>query len=224
VRGGIWHDLGRLAYPEALAVQHRIADERARGLRPDTLLLLEHPATVTLGRRAADRDVVWSGARLAQSQIAVERVGRGGGATYHGPGQLVGYPIVAISHHGRGVRQFVDDLESVLVEATRNRGVAAERRPGRPGVFVAGRKLASIGIEVRRGVSRHGFAWNVDIDLRPFEAIVPCCDPDLRMTDLSREAATRITIAEAREALLGAWQSRFGKFEEETLDELEAHG
>jgi len=223
VSGGIWHGLGCVSYRAGLAIQDRVADERARGIRPDTLLLLEHPPTVTLGRRGSHRDLVWSVDRLVESRIGVERAGRGGGATYHGPGQLVGYPIVRVSHQGRGVRRFVADLETLLVEASRVFEVAAERRAGRTGVWVGDRKLASIGIEVRRGISRHGFAWNVDMNLEPFQAIVPCGEPGLRLTDLSREAATKITIAAASEALLGAWRNRFGPMGEEILHELEAH-
>ena len=224
MRGAIWHRLGRVSYREALAIQERIADERVRELRPDTILVLEHPPTVTLGRRAAVGDVLWTAERLAADGIVAEPAARGGGATYHGPGQLVGYPIVRVSHHGRGVRRFVGDLESVLVEASRRLGVAADRRPEKPGVWVGERKLASIGVEIRRGVSRHGFAWNVDMDLRPFTAIVPCRDPGLSMTDLSREARTKITMAEATEALRRTWERRFGRLAEETSDELEAHG
>jgi lipoyl(octanoyl) transferase len=224
MKGGVWHALGTVPYPTSLAIQERIAGERARGLRPDTLLLLEHPPTVTLGRRAGVEDVLWSPGRLARAGIAVERAGRGGRATYHGPGQLIGYPIVRLSSHGRGVRRFLATLEALLLDVARLFEVTATRRPGHPGIWVGDRKLASIGIEVRRGVSRHGFALNVDVDPREFEAIVPCGIPGLEVTDLTREARSRISVEMAERAVVAAWRRRFGEIEEEALDGLDAAG
>jgi lipoate-protein ligase B len=224
MNGGVWHALGSVPYRTGLAIQERIGAERSRGLRPDTLLLLEHPPTVTLGRRAGAEDVLWDPDRLARAGIAVERAGRGGRATYHGPGQLIGYPIVRLSSHGRGVRRFVAGLEALLLDVARLFEVMATRRSGHPGIWVGDRKLASIGIEVRRGVSRHGFALNVDVDPRAFEAIVPCGMPGLEVTDLTREARSRISIEMAARAVLAVWTLRFGKIEEETLDGLDAAG
>jgi len=213
--GGNWQAFGVVPYCEGLGIQERVAAERARGNRPDTLLLLEHPPTITLGRRASEGDVLWHACDLERSGITVERVGRGGRATYHGPGQLVGYPIARLSCHGRGVRRFVAGLEGVLADVARRFGVVASARVGHPGVWVGAKKLGSIGIEIRGGVSRHGFALNVDMDLAPFQAIVPCGMPGLETTDLSREAGTKISIAAATGALLAAWQARFGILEEE---------
>ena len=222
MNGENWHALGVVEYRIALAAQERIAAERERGARGDTLLLLEHPPTITLGRRASAADVLWDPSRLESAGIGVERVGRGGRATYHGPGQLVGYPIVRLGRGGRGVRRFVADLEALLLEVSRGFGVRAAIRPGHPGLWVGERKLASIGVEVRGGVSRHGFALNVDVDLRPFEAIVPCGMPGLALTDLSRELGERVTVAAVSEAVVRGWRSRFGATEQETLDGCEA--
>ena len=222
MKSGIWHALEFVSYRSGLAIQDRVADECARGLRPDTLLLLEHPPTITLGRRASGADVLWDAERLGRSGIAVERVGRGGGATLHVPGQLVGYPIVRLAHGGRAVRAFVAGLEALLLDVARSFGVRADRRAGQPGVWVGDRKLASIGIEVRHGISRHGFALNVDVELALFRAIVPCGVPGLEMTDLSRETGATIRIAEATDVLVRAWRARFGTMEEETRHELEA--
>jgi len=216
---GTAHALGVVEYPTALTLQQRLADERAAELRGDTLLLLEHPPTITLGRRATDADVLWDAGRLERTGIALARVGRGGRATYHGPGQLVGYPIVRL---GRGVRRFVGDLESLLIEVAACFGVEADRRAGHPGVWIGDRKLASIGIEVRRGVTRHGFALNVDVDLEPFRAIVPCGLPGLELTDLTRETGRPVSVAAATDAVLEAWRSRFGGIEQERLDGFEA--
>jgi len=221
---GAWHALGVVEYTAALAIQQRVAAEREACLRPDTLLLLEHPPTITLGRRAGDADVLWDASRLGRAGIAVERVGRGGRATYHGPGQLVGYPIVLLEHGGRAVRRFVAELEELLLEVSEQFGVRAAVRPAHPGIWVGDKKLASIGIEVRRGVSRHGFALNTDVDLEPFAAIVPCGMPGLELTDLSRETGTTVSVATAADAVLRAWRSRFGEMEEENLDGFEAAG
>ncbi len=224
MNSGVCLALGRVPYPTALSIQERIAAERARELRPDTLLLLEHPPTITLGRRAGAEDVLWDAERLARAGIAVERVGRGGRATYHGPGQLIGYPISRLSSHGRGVRCFVSGLEALLLDVACIFEVRASRRLGHPGIWVGDRKLASIGIEVHRGVSRHGFALNVDVDPRPFEAIVPCGIPRLEVTDLTRETHSRISIEMAARAVLAAWRLRFGEIEEEAPDGLDAAG
>jgi lipoate-protein ligase B len=221
---GIWHALGLVSYAAGLEVQERIAGERERDLRPDTLLLLEHPPTITLGRRASRNDVLWNPEALARAGIAVERVRRGGQATYHGPGQLVGYPIVRLSSAGRGVRRFVESLEEMLFDVIASFGGRAERRAGHPGAWVANRKIASIGIEIRRGVSRHGFALNVDMDLGPFSAIIPCGMPGLELTDLARAGNVEVDVSAAAAAVVRAWKRRFGEFEEERLDVVEAPG
>lgn len=218
MESGIWHAVGFVSYRGGLAVQDHIAEERELDLCPDTLLLLEHPPTVTLGRRAGDMDLLWSAERLAREGISLERVSRGGGATFHGPGQLVGYPIVRVAHHGRGVRRFVTALEEVLIDVARRFGVRATVRDGHPGIWVGERKLASIGIQVRRGVSRHGFALNVKMDLAPFRAIVPCGMPGLEMTDLSREARIEVSITAASAAVVRAWQARFGEIATKDTD------
>jgi lipoate-protein ligase B len=222
MKSSIWHALGLVSYRSGLAIQDRVADERARGLRPDTLLLLEHPPTITLGHRATRADVLWDAERLGRSGIAVEWVERGGGATLHLPGQLIGYPIVRLARGGRAVRAFVRRLEALLLDVARSFGVRADRRRGHPGVWVDERKLASIGIQVSRGISRHGFALNVDVELAPFRAIVPCKMPGLEMTDLCREAGAVIRVAEVIDVVARAWGAHFGTRGEETSNELEA--
>jgi lipoate-protein ligase B len=210
--------LGRVPYVDALRAQEERARLRIADAVPDALLLLEHPPTVTFGRRAAADDLAVERSVLERRGVSLFSVGRGGRATYHGPGQLVGYPIVRLSREGRGVRRFVGALENALVATARALGVAADRRVGHPGVWVEEAKLASIGIEVHRGVVRHGFALNVDMDLGPFGAIVPCGVPGLPMTDLSRAAGRSVTIAEATARLLDAWAMEFGEIREEGSD------
>lgn len=201
--------LGSVPYRRGLALQERLADEVARGEHPGVLLLLEHPPTVTLGRRASAGDLRVAADRLDRLGVEVVRVGRGGGATVHAPGQLVGYPIVRLKAGGRAVRRFVDTLEGLLEEACLRLGIDAHRREGSPGLFAAGRKVASLGLEIRRGVVRHGFALNVDMDVSSFDWIVPCRTPGLQVTDLSRVAGRRIALADAVALVREAWTRRF---------------
>lgn len=219
-----WCYLGRVSYAGGIAIQERLASARAERRCPDTLLLLEHPPTVTLGRHACERDVVWSAEEFARRGIPLVRVGRGGGATYHGPGQLVGYPIVAVAHAGRGVRRFIESLEEILLDVAATFGVAAERHSGFPGIWVGDEKLASIGIEIHRGVSRHGFAINVNMDLAPFSGIAPCGMAGLLMTDLSRAAGSPVSLENAVAAAVRAWRERFGEIAEENANEFRCGG
>ncbi|MGH7856908.1 MAG: lipoyl(octanoyl) transferase LipB, partial [Candidatus Binatia bacterium] len=202
-----------------MATQRRLFAERLDDRRPDTLLLLEHPPTITLGKRATAADLRRSPSELARSGVAVFHVGRGGAATAHAPGQLVGYPIVRLGRGGRSVRQYVAGLEEVLCAAAARFGVAAGTRRDHPGVWVGEAKLASIGVEVHRGVSLHGFALNVDMDLAVFAAIVPCGLPELVPTDLSRACGVRVSVADAAAAVIAAWRERFGDIEEEDPNE-----
>ncbi len=178
--------LGRWPYDEALALQETLVTAVIEGREPEQLLLLEHPPVYTLGRGADAADLRDAPARLG---IPVYRVGRGGGATYHGPGQLVAYPIVRLRSGGRDVHGYVRALEQALVDTCAAFGVAATTPAGQTGVWVADRKIASIGIGVRRGVAWHGIALNVAADLSPFAAITVCRSDGLRMIDLATAAA-----------------------------------
>jgi len=197
--------LGRIAYRDAWALQVALAAARSDGLLAgDQLLLLEHDPVLTLGRNAAEGHVLAPAALLAERGIEVVRVERGGEVTYHGPGQLVAYPIVALaapaggaaaSNDRRlGVRSFVEALEGAMADACRALGVEAGPRPGHPGCWVdAGgplpRKIGALGIRVARGVSFHGIALNVTTDLGAFDLIDPCGMPGLRSTSIERELA-----------------------------------
>jgi lipoyl(octanoyl) transferase len=171
--------LGRVDYREAVALQERLRERVQAGELPDLLLLLEHPPVYTTGRRSEPGELP------ATTAIDVVETDRGGKLTYHGPGQLVGYPIM----HVPNVRAFVETMESALVTALTEAGVAARVREGREytGVWVEDRKIASIGIHVSRRVSMHGFAVNVDNDLSPFGDVIACGLPDVRMTSLEAE-------------------------------------
>ena len=178
-------DLGVVHYDAALRLQEALRDHRIRGEVPDLLLLQEHSPVYTLGR-AATLDHLGA---AATGTVPVRRVGRGGYATFHGPGQLVGYPIIDLSHRGADVHAYLRCLESALIRAVGGCGVAAGRIAGRPGVWVERRKLGSIGIGVRRWVTTHGFALNVSTDLAYFDAIVPCGLSGVRMTSLLAEGS-----------------------------------
>jgi lipoate-protein ligase B len=177
--------LGRADYDETHGLQEELREHRLRAAMPDVLLLLEHPPVYTLGRNA---DGKYLGA-AANGLIPVRRVSRGGQVTYHGPGQLVGYAIVDLRGRGLDVSRYVRSLEEVVIRTAAACGVRGTRVVGQPGVWVANRKLASVGIGLRRWVSVHGFAMNVTTDLSHFEAIVPCGLSGVRMTSLAAEGS-----------------------------------
>jgi lipoyl(octanoyl) transferase len=184
--------LGRMAYREAHDLQHRLVAERADGRIPDQLLLLEHPPVLTLGRSSDASHIVAGPATLAARAIEVLRAERGGEVTYHGPGQLVAYPIVALADRGLMIRPFVRALEAAMIATCGAFGVAAGRRDGHPGCWCdAGgpepRKIGALGLRVERGVSYHGIALNVTTDLADFGLIDPCGIPGLVSTSIAIE-------------------------------------
>ncbi len=179
--------LGEVEYLEALALQERIREARQSGLVPDVMLLLEHPRVYTRGRRSAPGELSMGEDWYRQQGIEIVEVNRGGKVTYHGPGQLVGYPIVVVDD----VVEYVRTLERALVDALGHHGIQARARPqdgpDYTGVWVQERKIASIGVHVARGVTTHGFAVNVDNDLAPFGWVVACGLPDVTMTSMVAE-------------------------------------
>jgi lipoate-protein ligase B len=177
--------LGLVEYQAALDMQGRLVDE-CRGDRAQQLLLLEHPPTYTLGARGKLDNLLVDEASLAQLGASVHRIDRGGDVTFHGPGQLVGYPIIDLSRWGQGPLWYVRSLEAVLIDALASFGIDSQRRPGRPGAWIGDAKIASIGVHVSRGITSHGFALNVDPDLSFFSHIVPCGMPDITMTSMAQ--------------------------------------
>jgi lipoate-protein ligase B len=185
--------LGRIAYREAWDLQRRLVAARASGEIGDRLLLLEHPAVLTLGRHADAAHVLASPDELARRDIEVLRVERGGEVTYHGPGQLVAYPILGLSRRGLLVRPLVRALEAAMVATCAASGVRASRRDGHPGCWcdadgIAPRKIGALGLRVERGVSFHGIALNVAPDLSDFDLIDPCGMPGVTSTSIAWEA------------------------------------
>ncbi|MGI0070520.1 MAG: lipoyl(octanoyl) transferase LipB [Thermoplasmata archaeon] len=198
-------DWGERGYAESLEEMRRMARARRAGTIDDTLILVEHPPVVTVGVEGDDGEA-------ARSGFPVVRVERGGRGTYHGPGQLVGYPIVDLEPRGRDVRRFVHDVEALLVDALAAHGVRAGHVSGRHGVWVdAERKIASIGIAVEHWVTFHGFALNVDLDLAPFGRFHPCGLSGELMTSLAREVGHPVVVASVKPSVLAAWNLRFGR-------------
>jgi lipoate-protein ligase B len=187
------------------------ADGRAR------LLLLEHPPTYTLGVRGRDEHLLLAGEALSKLGASVHRVDRGGDITFHGPGQLVGYPILDLRRWGEGPRWYVRALESMLIEALASVGIEAGRREGAVGVWAGDAKIASIGVRVSRGITSHGFALNVDPDLRYFDYIVPCGLPGVRMASMAEALRHRTmngaacpSMVEVQDAVVAAFGDVFG--------------
>jgi lipoyl(octanoyl) transferase len=184
--------LGRIDYREAHALQRQLVGDRADGRTGDRLLLLEHPAVLTLGRNSDPGHIRATDRELARRGIVVERIERGGEVTYHGPGQLVAYPIVRLHERGLLLRPFVRALEAALVQTCADHGVAAGRRDGHPGCWCDAdgdrpRKIGALGLRVERGVSYHGIALNVTVELADFELIDACGMPGVESTSIARE-------------------------------------
>lgn len=185
-------DLGRRAYGEALELQREIAGARVRGeIEQDVLLLVEHEPVITLGRSAKDGHLLANPAQLARLGVEVFEVERGGDVTFHGPGQLVGYPIIDLKRHKQDLHWYLRQVEEILIRALGKLGIAAEREPKYTGVWTQGRKIASIGVHARDWVTWHGFALNVTTDLTYFDLMVPCGIPQVTMTSVERELTER---------------------------------
>ncbi len=186
---------GLTAYGEALALQRQLVQARSGGeLTDDVLILLEHPRVITLGRGARVSNLRASTEVLAGLGVQVQEVERGGDVTYHGPGQLVGYPLVDLGRHKKDLHWYLRQLEEVLIQALGTFGITAGRVPGYTGVWVDDRKIASIGVHVSRWVTSHGFALNVTTDLADFDLIIPCGIEAVKMTSVERETGRAHSI------------------------------
>jgi len=219
-RGGYVMQLGLVPYREAWALQRSLAGAVSQGAIPDTILLLEHPPVVTLGRRTdADAELhVPAGA-----EVELVETDRGGKSTFHGPGQLVCYPILDLNRHGRDVKRYVRDLEEALIRTLGAVGVEAQRIEGLTGVWLypPPQKIASIGVHVSRWVTTHGYALNVDLDPAPFtEWITACGLEDAAFTTIARELDRPVTVDELRPHAVAALAEVFGlEFEELPAEE-----
>jgi lipoyl(octanoyl) transferase len=205
--------LGIVPYAEALDLQKRLVEERRAGSIPDQLLLLQHPPVITLGVKARnDRShVLASPADLEEEGVEIFETGRGGDVTYHGPGQLVGYPILDLRPDRCDVHKYVRDLEEALIRAAAAFGVATGRIQGLTGVWAGPNKVAAIGVRISRWITSHGFAFNVATNLNHFDLIVPCGIADKGVTSLEILTGRRLTMDEVESAVVTSFAAVFGR-------------
>ena len=202
---------GRIAYPEALELQAALVEQRRNARINDTLLLQEHPHIVTIGSAGGRGHLRVSPGELAARGIGIYEAGRGGDVTYHGPGQLVGYPILDLNPDRKDLHAYLRSLERVLIGALRTFGIDGEREASATGVWVGGAKVGAIGIRVASGwITSHGFALNVSTDLSYFEAIVPCGLHGCRVTSVCRLLGSEITPDAVAPAIVSAMVEEFG--------------
>lgn len=195
-------DLQRRDYEETWRVQHSLVDLRARDRVPDVLVLVEHPHVITMGRSAKPENIL-------SKTIPVYEVERGGDVTYHGYGQLVGYPILDLSSRGKDIRGYLRSLETTVIETLGQFGIVSERIEGRTGVWIHEKKIASIGVAVRGWVTFHGFALNVSTDLSYFSTIKPCGYDSAIMTSMTEQLGRQVSIPEVKGPLTRAFERTF---------------
>lgn len=205
------YKLGRVPYGKALDIQVKLLEMRKRGEIDDTLLLLEHPHTVTIGRRGNIGNLLAAGNYLEKSGIHFEVISRGGDITYHGPGQIVGYPIMDLNEMGRDIHKYLRKLEETIIVSLVDFGIRGRRVKGVTGVWVKWHKIASIGVGVKKWITYHGFALNVNTDLSYFDMMVPCGIENVRMTSIQRWLAEQefIDMPEVEESIIKAFSQVF---------------
>jgi lipoate-protein ligase B len=199
-----------MGYEECLELQREVARQRISGAIPeDVLLLVEHPPVVTLGRSSKQKNLVSTPAYLASRGVELFEVERGGDVTFHGPGQLVGYPIFDLKRHRQDLHWYLRSVEEALIRSLSQYGISAERSTGYTGVWTNGRKIASIGVHARDWVTWHGFALNVTTDLSYFDLIVPCGIVGVEMTSISKETGLTPDLDAVSDVVAGAFASLF---------------
>ncbi len=206
-----WGWLGQVDYQQGLDLQRQCVTDRKAGHIGDRLMLLEHNPVITLGRAADSSNVHFSPGALQQRGVEIFQTGRGGDVTFHGPGQVVGYPIIDLHPDRRDVRRYVRDLEEVLIAVAEEHGITARRLEGLTGVWVGRDKLAAIGVRISRWVTSHGFALNVDTDLSWFDLIVPCGLRDHGVTSLARLLGKPVAPALVAEQIAGHFSRVYGR-------------
>jgi len=211
-------DLGVIDYDTAFAMQKEHVGRRYREQGDDVLIFVEHPHVITVGRNATGRAIVADQRAIEARGAKVVTTDRGGDVTYHGPGQLVGYPILRLEAARRDIRQYVHDLEQVLIDTMADFGLGGERHPVHRGVWISDRKIASLGIRISRWVTSHGFALNVATDLTYFSLMNPCGIEGCTMTSLQRELGTDVDPGDVREGIT----EHFGRIFERVMVEENA--
>ncbi|HWY07991.1 MAG TPA: lipoyl(octanoyl) transferase LipB [Candidatus Acidoferrales bacterium] len=219
-------DLGLLSWSDAYALQQRIVTARKAGAIDDVLLFCEHPHVLTLGRNASQKNLLASENVLRQKNVELRETNRGGDITYHGPGQIVGYPILNLDPIRRDVHWYVRTLEEAMIRASADFGITAYRIPGKTGIWVQPpgnipeEKLAAIGVHISRWITSHGFAYNVSTDLRYFDLIIPCGIADRKATSLEKLLHGSVTLDEVRPRLAHHLTKLFGLVPQFTSREL----
>ena len=205
--------LGVVGYEDGLALQRSLVEDRKADRIGDVLLLLQHPAVITLGVKGdgGRTNIVASEARLAELGIAVHETGRGGDVTYHGPGQIVGYPILDLRPDRCDVHRYVRDVEEVMIRVCADYGVTAGRISGLTGAWVGAEKIGAIGVRISRWITSHGFAFNVATNLEHFQLIVPCGIADRGVTSLERATGRSVPMAEAEDAIVRQFAAVFDR-------------
>lgn len=208
-------DLGSIPYGQACELQRRLVEARKSGDVPDVLLLCEHPHVITLGRNGRPEHLLASNAVLGDMKVGFHPSDRGGDITYHGPGQIIGYPILDLAEHRRDVRWYVAQLEEVMIRTSADFGIAAKRAEGMHGAWVDGasgeEKIGALGVHLSRWVTSHGFAYNVSTDLRYFDLIVPCGISGKRATSLERATGQEVDGAAVRERVVAHFAEIFAR-------------
>jgi lipoate-protein ligase B len=203
-------ELGLMEYQEAYKLQRILHRQRVEGRISDMLLLLEHPPTITIGKSGTLDNVLIAREQLAEQGISLFFVDRGGDVTYHGPGQLVGYPIVDLGQRGKDLHRYVNDLEEIMLWTLRDFSIDGNRDECHPGVWVNDEEIAAIGLSLRRWVSMHGFALNINIDLEHFSFINPCGFSDRRATSMSKILNTHVPLEKVTDSLVSHFCNIFG--------------
>jgi len=205
--------LGVIGYEEALALQRHLVEERRAERVPDLLLLLQHPPVITLGVKGdgGRANIVATSDRLAALGISVHETGRGGDVTYHGPGQIVGYPILDLRPDRCDVHRYVRDVEEVMIRVCADYGVSADRIKGLTGAWVGSEKIGAIGVRISRWITSHGFAFNVSTNLDHFQLIVPCGITDRGVTSLEKELGRHVPTADVEDALVKHFADTFDR-------------
>jgi lipoate-protein ligase B len=217
--------LSLLEYRTALDLQHHLVAARQTGaIENDVVLILEHPPVFTLGRRAGIKNLKASSAFLERKKIPVIPVERGGDITFHGPGQLIVYPIIDLTEAGLKVLDYVTGLEEIMLRTVSDWDIPAKRNPVNRGIWIGNKKLGSIGISVQRGVTFHGFALNVNLSLKPFKWINPCGLQSIGVTSMEKELSQKISMSQVRKIVTHHFESVFGfdlvRIDDKKLDHL----
>jgi len=202
-------DLGRMAYAPCVEVQRGLVEDVIKGDKPSTLIFVEHDPVITLGANYHEENLLLTAKKYKAKGIEISNTDRGGDVTFHGPGQLVMYPIFNLAEAGKDLHKWLRDLEETMLLTLYAYGLDGQRFPPNTGAWVENRKIAAIGIKVKKWVSMHGIALNCDIDLAPFKSIVPCGIKDFGVTSLTEELGLQITIEDAKPIVKHAFQQVF---------------